>query len=100
MKCKKEQTLKNTTIVKKKCVNTLKSAMIILPKSQQGSLTKFGYSSKNSNIERHNSLKKAIKKYTKAAVIHKLNAVSIMTKKSNPAVSKIYKSDITWVQKQ
>ncbi len=72
---------------------------VILPKLQQGSLTKFGYSSKNTDNKRHNSLKKAVKKYTKGGVIHKLNAISVLTKTTNPALSKIYKKDMEFVQK-
>ena len=107
MKCEKGQimrksyTTKNGTKVKSTCIKDLGlpgKGPVILPKLQQGTLTQFGYSSKNSDIKRHNSLKKAINKYTKSAVIHKLSAISTLNKNTNPALSELYKSDITWVQ--
>ncbi len=107
MKCKKGKILrksytkKNGTKVKSTCIKDLGlqgKGPIILPKLQQGTLTKFGYSSKNSNIKRRTSLKKAVKKYTKPAVIHKLNAISTLTKNTNPTLSKIYKQDMVFVQ--
>ncbi len=98
---RKSHTKKNGRKVKSTCIKDLGlpgKGPVILPKLQQGSLTKFGYSSKNSDIIRRNSLKKAVKKYTKPGVIHKLNAISVMTKNTNPALSKIYKADMQYVQ--
>jgi hypothetical protein len=107
MKCEKGNIMRKSFLkktgakVKSTCIKDLGltgKGPIILPKLQQGSLTQFGYSSKNSGVKRHNSLKKAIKKYTKSAVIHKLNAISTLTKNTNPVLSGIYKEDLVWVQ--
>jgi len=37
-------------------------------------------------------------KLSYASVIHKLNAVKILTKNTNPKVSKIYGNDIKWLE--
>ncbi len=109
MKCEKGQikrksyTKKNGTKVKSTCIKDLGlpgKGPVILPKLQQGTLTQFGYSSKNSDIKRHNSLKKAVAKYTKSAVIHKLNAITTLNKNTNPTLSGVYKSDMAWVQEK
>ncbi len=65
---------------------------------KKGTLTQFGYNTKESDLKRHNSLKKAISKLQSASVIHKLNAVKLLTKNTNPKVSKIFDNDIKWIQ--
>ena len=71
----------------------------VLPKLKKGSLTKYGYSAKNNSTERHTAIKKAIKAYGYGEVIKKLNAVKLLSKNTNPKNSKIYASDIIYIQK-
>lgn len=67
-------------------------------KLNKGTLTKFGYHANCNVSERHLSLEKAVKKYSKTTVIHKLNAVKLLTKNTNPKVSKIFGKDIKYLQ--
>lgn len=65
----------------------------------KGSLTSLGYSTKEPSTERHKALNKAVKKYGEGEVVKKLNAVAILTKNTNPKVSKTFKADIKYVKK-
>jgi hypothetical protein len=67
-----------------------KSGMELVPK---GSLVALGYSSKNSAEERKKSLKKAVGKYGKANVVHKLEMLSKLQKKNNPKSAKVFQAD-------
>lgn len=65
----------------------------------KGGLKKFNYSSKNKAIDRRISLLEAVKNSSFSSIIKKLNAVSILNKNRNPKISKIFKSDMKYIQK-
>ena len=107
MNCKKGEiirksyTKKNGTKVKATCIKDIgapgKGLELIGP-LKKGTLRKFGYSTKESIIKRHNSLLKAVKGLSFSSVIHKLNAVKVLTKKSNPVASQKFSDDMKWLQ--
>lgn len=69
---------------------------------EKGVLGKYGYKevSKLSKEERHKSLKKAIKDGVEhITIIKRLNALSILNKNKNPILSKLYKTDMKYIQK-
>ena len=70
----------------------------LIPKLKKGTLTQFGYTTKKTDIQRHNALKKALKKLRYASVIHKLNAVKVLTKNTNPTASNTFDKDIKWLE--
>ena len=72
----------------------------VLPTLNKGSLTKYGYSTKLSDVERQKALNKALKAYGYSSVVKKLNAVKLLTKNTDPKRSKIYSKDLKFVQKK
>jgi hypothetical protein len=66
---------------------------------KKGKLSRYGYSTSKSPSSRHASLRKAVKAYGGTSVIRKLNAVKVLNRNTNPRISKIFGSDMTWVQK-
>jgi hypothetical protein len=66
---------------------------------RKGTLGKHGYKTSFSANVRRAALRKAVKAESYAAVIRKLNAVSILQRRTNPKVYKIFRSDLSWVQK-
>jgi hypothetical protein len=66
---------------------------------KKGDLTKYGYSARISNEERHRALKKAIIVYGALTVYHKLDAVMKLTVKTAPDAHKVFKADIEWLRK-
>lgn len=54
-----------------------------------------GYSVKDPSVKRHQAL---IKVGSPVSVIRRLNALSILTKNTQPKNSKIYASDMHWMQ--
>lgn len=62
------------------------------------SLTKYGYSSKNSTNDRHSALSKAVKKYGPEVVWKKLNLISILNKNRSPQTSIIFNKDKNWIK--
>ena len=77
---------------------TAKSSRVIKI-THEGSLKKFGYSTKESTAKRHNALLKAAKNYSYSKVIEKLVALRTLSKKSDPSVSKKVSVDIKEMQK-
>jgi len=65
---------------------------------EKNTLRGFGYSSFKNVLERHESLKKAVKNIGKNTVIKKLNAVAILNKNTNPKIAGKFKADMQWVQ--
>lgn len=65
---------------------------------EKGTLSKFGYSMKNSQIKRHISLKKAIKSIKPLAIYRRLIALYILNKNRQPDNAKIFKNDADWVK--
>jgi len=64
------------------------------------SLTKYGYSSKKSNIARHRALNIAVKKHGVEPVIQKLHSICVLNRFKNPTSALIFCEDKWWVQKQ
>lgn len=69
-----------------------------IPPLKKGLLTSLGYSTKESATLRHIALNKAIKQYGQGNIVNKLNAVSTLTKNTNPKVSETFKRDMKYVQ--
>ena len=65
---------------------------------EKGTLSKFGYSMKNSQQSRHKSLKKAIKSVKLLSIYRRLNALYILNKNRNPDNAKIFKDDAEWLK--
>lgn len=65
---------------------------------EKGTLTKFGYSMKNSQQSRHKSLKKAIKSVKPLSIYRKLNALYVLNKNRHPNNAKVFKDDAQWLK--
>lgn len=65
---------------------------------RKGTLGRYGYKTKFSASDRHAALRKAVAGESYATVVRKLNAVSILQKRTNPKVYNILRSDMAWVQ--
>lgn len=65
---------------------------------KKGLLSKHGYSSVKNVSERHKALAKAVDEYGPLSVLRKLNAIAVYTRRTNPAVSVIFKADMAWVR--
>lgn len=66
---------------------------------EKGTLSKFGYSMKKSQVIRHRSLKKAIQSEKPLSIYRKLNALYVLNKNKHPENAKIFKDDAEWVKK-
>lgn len=75
-----------------------KRTSIVLPILKKGSLTKFGYSTREPENKRRSALRKALKVYGYSSLIKKLNAVKLLTRNTSPSNSRIYGSDIKYIQ--
>ena len=65
-----------------------------------GSLAKVGYSVTKPTTRRHRAVDRAVKKYGKLSTLRKLNAVRVFTRRTSPAKSRTFKSDVGYVQKK
>lgn len=65
---------------------------------EKGTLSKFGYSMKNTQVKRHISLKKAIKSIKPLAIYRRLIALYILNKNRQPDNAKIFKNDAEWIK--
>ena len=74
------------------------TSKVRIPIKNKDSLRDLGYSSKNVPKERHEALNKAVTKYGKTKVVEKLNAVKILTKNRSPGTSRVFGSDLKYVQ--
>lgn len=72
--------------------------IIAIGKLKEGSLKKYGYNTKESAVERHKALKKALDVYGYSTLIKKLNAVRIYNK-SRPAIYNKYTKDMNYVKR-
>jgi hypothetical protein len=92
---------RNLTVVKRKCVKDTglpgKGEKKIGP-LRKGELSRYGYTLKISEKERHKSLKKAVEKYGALGVYRKLDAVAKLTSRSVPEASKLFEKDRDWVK--
>jgi hypothetical protein len=69
-------------------------------KLKPGLMKAVGYDVNAPAEKRHEAVDKAVKKYGKLSTLRKLNAVAVYTRRTSPAKSKKFKSDVTYVQKK
>jgi len=87
-------------VVKSRCIkNTGKPGKgpQLFGRLKKGELSKLGYSFRRSESDRRAALKKAMEHYGTLGVYRKLDAVAKLSKKVNPAASKIFGIDREWV---
>lgn len=66
---------------------------------KKGELTKYGYSAKLTESERHAALEKALRAYGPLTLYRKLNAVAKLSMRTAPETSHIFAKDRDWVKK-
>jgi hypothetical protein len=66
---------------------------------KEGLLTTVGYSAKKGKTVRHRAIRKAVRKYGSLSTLRKLNAISILTKRTSKGRSSTFKADRNWVKK-
>lgn len=90
------------TIVPPKCIKSRgrpgKGSPLIGP-LKKGTLSQFGYHSNLSTESRHTALKKAVRELEWLPVYRKLNAIYVLSRRTNPQASRIFKQDRDWVKK-
>lgn len=69
-------------------------------KLRPGLLKAVGYSVTDRPTRRHKAVNRAIKKYGRLSTLRKLNAVAVYTRRTSPAKSRTFKSDMKYVQKK
>lgn len=67
-------------------------------KMKPGLMKAVGYDVSAPAARRHAAVDKAVKKYGRNSTIRKLNAVSVYTRRTSPAKSRTFKSDMKYVQ--
>lgn len=67
---------------------------------EEGGLSSVGYSSSAKASTRRKAVDRAVKKYGPLSTLRKLNAVAVYTRRTSPAKSKVFKSDVKYVQKK
>jgi len=91
------------TAVSSKCIKNRgrpgKGPNVIGP-LKKDALKRFGYSSKKSVAARHLALDRAVAAGNPKSVFYKLNAVAILTKNVNPALSRKFRGDAEWVRRK
>ena len=65
---------------------------------EKGTLTKYGYHSNQSIVERREALKKALKNTKPLSLYRKLNALYVLNKNKNPPLAKLFRNDADWVK--
>jgi len=92
---------RNLTVVKRRCIKDTglpgKGEKKIGP-LHKGELSRYGYTLKISEKERHKALKKAVEKYGALGVYRKLDAVAKLTSRTVPEASKLFEKDRDWVK--
>ena len=73
----------------------------VIGKLKGGMLTKYGYHPVEAKTNRYKALSKGITKGEKPlAVMRRLVAISVLTKRTLPRASRIYKSDAMWIRRK
>lgn len=67
---------------------------------QRGLMSSLGYNVNAKASTRHQAVDRAVKKYGKLSTLRKLNAVAVYTRRTSPAKSRKFKSDVKYVQKK
>jgi hypothetical protein len=70
-----------------------------IPVKNTGDLVKLGYSLSKKARTRHGALKKAVKKFGRATVSRKLNALAVFNKRRHPLTARKVRSDRKYVMK-
>jgi hypothetical protein len=70
-----------------------------IPVKHTGDLVKLGYSMTKKARTRHGALKKAVKKFGRATVSRKLNALAIFNKRRHPMTARKARADRKYVMK-
>lgn len=71
-----------------------------ISKLRKGMLTMYGYRPKFSLERRKQALMRALRKTPIGTLIKRLTAVSTLTKRTIPKVSRVYKKNRNWIRKQ
>jgi hypothetical protein len=66
---------------------------------RKGELKKHGYVFLKHREQRHAALREAIKEFGALGVYHKLDAITKLSKHSNPNASKIFREDREWLKR-
>ena len=67
---------------------------------RKGDLKSLGYDHVASASTRHSALDKAVRRYGRNSTVRKLNAIATYTKRTIPSRSRVYKTDMHYVQKK
>lgn len=70
----------------------------VLFQLEKGTLSKFGYSMKNTQESRHKSLKKATKHIKPLSIYRRLIALYVLNKNKYPENAKIFRNDAEWIK--
>lgn len=76
-----------------------KTRKVRIPIKKNGDLTNLGYSMTKKARSRHSSLKKAVKKFGRATVSRKLNALAIFNRRRHPATARKARADRKYAMK-
>lgn len=75
-------------------------AMLGIGPLRKGELRALGYDHMNSANVRHSALDRAVRRFGRNKTIRKLNAIATYTKRTVPSRSRIYKTDMHYIQKK
>ena len=78
---------------------TRRKSKVRIPIKHTGDLKNLGYSMSKKARSRHGALKKAVKKFGRATVSRKLNALAIFNKRRHPLTARKAKMDRKYVMK-
>jgi hypothetical protein len=77
-----------------------KTRKVRIPVKHSGDLTNLGYSLSKKSRTRHGAIKKAVKKFGRATVSRKLNALAIFNKRRHPATARKARADRKYAMTQ
>jgi hypothetical protein len=75
-------------------------AMLGIGPLRKGELRALGYDHMTSANTRHAALDRAVRRFGRNKTIRKLNAIATYTKRTAPSRSRLYKTDMRYVQKK
>ena len=78
---------------------TRRKSKVRIPMKKNGDLVNLGYSMTKKARTRHGALKKAVKKFGRATVSRKLNALAIFNKRRHPATARKARADRKYAMK-
>lgn len=76
-----------------------RKSKVRIPIKHTGDLVNLGYSMTKKARSRHGALKKAVKKFGRATVSRKLNALAIFNKRRHPATARKARADRKYAMK-